>query len=283
MDHGRLARRRKPSQAGGRRTALHAWCSRVRLYAPLTIFGAILAGWVHVPWTSTASAQTIGADGSVTMAGRKLRCGGIPTVLDAGLPMEGASIEGESVMLNPGLLARHPAVVRVFIYHHECAHHTVGADEMAADCEAVGLGVRERWLDRAGLDHVCRSFVNESASETHPSGRVRCRNIDRCFIQAGGDRTPAPAVQQTAASGNLPPLPMRAPSRLAVALPGAAPPLPVKAPLVLRQGPLPVAADSRPAPEQRHGLRADPGTARNSRLEFGQQFLGPSLEQGAAR
>ena len=86
--------------------------------------------------------------------------------------------------LRPRLLARYSGAVQLFVFHHECGHTRVGESELEADCWAVGQGVRDGWLDRNGLAQVCRSFDNAPETDTHPSGKRRCANIDRCFAKA---------------------------------------------------------------------------------------------------
>jgi hypothetical protein len=104
-------------------------------------------------------------------------------VLDPRLPNLGVAAPGVLV-LNPGLLSRHSETVRLFVFHHECGHHHVGASELKADCWAVSEGVKQGWLDRGGLAEACRSFGNAPATSTHPSGARRCANLDRCFAAA---------------------------------------------------------------------------------------------------
>ena len=82
------------------------------------------------------------------------------------------------------MLSEQPDSVRLFVFHHECGHHNVGESELAADCWAVDHGVREGWLDARGLDAVCRSFEDAPETDTHPSGKRRCRNLDKCFATA---------------------------------------------------------------------------------------------------
>jgi len=82
------------------------------------------------------------------------------------------------------LVARQPGPVGLFVYYHECGHHHVGASELGADCWAVRRGVREGWLDSAGLQQICTSFGNAPATATHPSGARRCSNLNRCFAAA---------------------------------------------------------------------------------------------------
>jgi len=78
-------------------------------------------------------------------------------------------------------------VVRLFVFHHECGHHHVGASEFGADCWAVQRGVRDGWLNRASLAPICTSFGNGPASATHPSGARRCGNLYRCFAAAAAN------------------------------------------------------------------------------------------------
>ena len=131
---------------------------------------------------SPAAAQTAAND-SVQLAGRTVRCKDVRIVTDRGLPSEGAEAPG-MLILNPDMLNEQPAIVRLFVFHHECGHHNVGDSELEADCWAVAQGVREGWLDGKGLDQVCRSFEDAPETSTHPSGRRRCRNLDRCFASA---------------------------------------------------------------------------------------------------
>ena len=132
---------------------------------------------------SAASPVSLQRDGAITMAGRALKCGSVRNVLDNRLPNLGIASPGVLVM-NPRLLTRQPQTVRLFVFYHECGHHHVGGNEMKADCWAVGEGVREGWLDRKGLTQVCASFNDAPPTPTHPSGRARCGNIDRCFASA---------------------------------------------------------------------------------------------------
>jgi hypothetical protein len=122
-------------------------------------------------------------DGTLLIAGRSLRCGTNRNVLDPHLPNLGLAAQGVLVF-NPRQLNRWSDTVRLFVYHHECGHHHVGGNELAADCWAVKAGVREGWLDREGLGQVCRSFGNGPATSTHPAGASRCASLNRCFATA---------------------------------------------------------------------------------------------------
>jgi hypothetical protein len=130
-------------------------------------------------------------DGSLKIATRTLRCGDVRNVLDPRLLNLGISVpDAKLLVINPALVARQPGTVGLFVYHHECGHHHVGAGELAADCWAVRRGVQEGWLDRAGLAQICKSFGNAPATATHPSGSRRCSNLNRCFAAAASKQGP---------------------------------------------------------------------------------------------
>jgi hypothetical protein len=134
-----------------------------------------------------APAISLQADGSVQIAARTLRCGDVRTVLDGRLRNLGISVpDAKLLVMNPALVARQPGTVRLFVFHHECGHHQVGASELGADCWAVRRGVQEGWLDGAGLAQICKSFADAPASATHPSAAQRCSNLSRCFASARG-------------------------------------------------------------------------------------------------
>jgi hypothetical protein len=137
---------------------------------------------------SKSSAVSLQKNGAMLIAGRSLRCQGVRNLLDARLPNLGIAAPGLLVM-NPDLLRRHSETVRLFVYHHECGHHHIGGSELKADCWAVNSGVRDGWLNKERLGEVCRSFGKGPATETHPSGVSRCKNIDRCFATASAAQT----------------------------------------------------------------------------------------------
>jgi len=122
-------------------------------------------------------------NGALLIADRALRCGRVRNVLDPELPTLGSASPGV-VVLNPYLLNRQPDAVRLFVFHHECGHHYVGANELGADCWAVNQGVRQGWLDDQAIEQVCQDFGNYPASATHPSGARRCTKLRQCFVNA---------------------------------------------------------------------------------------------------
>jgi hypothetical protein len=161
------------------------------------LFGVIAAALALVGVGSSAGlsapSMSLKRDGSLDIGGRNLRCGPIRIMLPRRLNNLGVAGPG-MIALNPRLLSSYPEIVRLFVFAHECGHHHVGGSELGADCWAVRRGVREGWLDRNGLEQVCRSVSDEPASSTHPSGRKRCMNLDRCFASAVAALPKAPSA-----------------------------------------------------------------------------------------
>jgi hypothetical protein len=146
---------------------------------------ALVCVGVSGPLVRSASPISLERDGSLEIDGRKVRCGSVRSALDPRLSNLGISVPDRRLLvINPVRLARETETVRLFVFYHECGHHHVGGSELQADCWAVARGVGEGWLDRTGLGQVCRSFENAPETATHPSGARRCRNLDRCFVQA---------------------------------------------------------------------------------------------------
>lgn len=160
---------------------LHRPFSRLALR---TVVATLLA----LPGLVAAEPTRLAGDGSIDMAGRNLRCDNVRTRLDQRLPNLGVAVpEARLLVLNPTLLRRYSDTVQLFVFHHECGHHRAGDSELGADCWAVGQGVRHGWLDTRGLSQVCASFENAPETSTHPSGKRRCANLDRCFAAASTD------------------------------------------------------------------------------------------------
>lgn len=147
---------------------------------------AVLGATVSISSAAAQQARTV-APGKLVIAGRRLRCGNVPTRLSNGAPGVGFATPG-AITLNPRLLRRYPAVVRWMIYYHECGHHRVGASETAADCYAVRRAKRAGWLTAGGLRHVCDSFRSSPGGRGHLPGPTRCRLMQQCFRSAPGPR-----------------------------------------------------------------------------------------------
>lgn len=118
--------------------------------------------------------------GRLEIDGRRMTCGQSPTVLDADLDDFGVTLAG-IIVLNPQLFAGLATPVKLWIFSHECAHQTVGADEVKADCVAVQRGRREGWLTESGLDQVCAFMRPARGDHTHFTGTQRCALMQQCF------------------------------------------------------------------------------------------------------
>jgi hypothetical protein len=119
-------------------------------------------------------------NGSLVVAGRSLRCGSRPTVLDPELDDYGAAYPG-FLILNPGRMSRLPSAVQLWIHAHECAHQFRGPDEVTADCFAVQRGRRRGWLSPAGIEEICAFIGSATGDSTHYSGSKRCDKMRQCF------------------------------------------------------------------------------------------------------
>jgi hypothetical protein len=109
-----------------------------------------------------------------------MTCGQRPTVLDGQLDDYGAAYPG-FVILNPKLVAKVSTVVKLWIFSHECGHQFRGPDEETADCFAVQRGRRQKWLDEAGLEEICRFISPAKGDSMHFSGSHRCEAMRQCF------------------------------------------------------------------------------------------------------
>ena len=183
---------------------------RLSLFAVLLAAMAVSGLTAHQAVSAPAGPVKLQRDGSMFIAGRSVRCGSVRNVLDRNLPSEGAAGHGVLV-INPSLISRMPQIVRLFVFHHECGHHNIGDSELRADCWAVEQGVKGGWLDKAGLNQVCRSFGNMPETSTHPSGKRRCQNLDRCFVRSVEKYKGKGEILQASTSPPAnPPLPQRA-------------------------------------------------------------------------
>ena len=161
----------------------------------------VLAGLANGSPASSEQRFRHVSGGGLEMAGRQVRCDRVELRLDRGLENLGvAAPDDRLLVLNPLLLSHYSKTVQLFVFHHECGHHRVGASELKADCWAVDRGVRDGWLDRNGLGQVCRSFGDAPATDTHPAGRRRCANLDRCFasVEVAIERERKERTRQTA-------------------------------------------------------------------------------------
>jgi hypothetical protein len=148
-----------------------------------------LAAAAHGPAASTArdikaylaaSGGTLIPAGRVEIDGRRMSCGAAPTILDSDLADFGSSARG-FIVLNPRLFTGLATSVKLWIFSHECAHQSVGPDEVKADCVAVRRGRREGWLTRTGLTQICEFMSRARGDKSHFTGVQRCGIMKECF------------------------------------------------------------------------------------------------------
>jgi hypothetical protein len=130
--------------------------------------------------------------GNLEIDGKRMACAALPTVLDSGYEDFGGSLPG-FLILNANRFVGLATPVKLWIFCHECAHQTVGPDEVKADCIAVRRGKREGWLTPAGLAQVCEFMRPARADRTHFSGAQRCELMRQCFSDSKAKSTPATA------------------------------------------------------------------------------------------
>ena len=121
--------------------------------------------------------------GRLEIDGRRMTCGRWPTVLDPDLNDFGAALP-EFVVLNAQLFGGLATPVKLWIFSHECAHETVGIDEVKADCVAVQRGRREGWLIELGLEQVCEFMRPARGDHSHFTGAQRCALMRQCFQES---------------------------------------------------------------------------------------------------
>jgi hypothetical protein len=132
----------------------------------------------YVAW----SRGTVVPAGQIEIDGRRMTCGSSPTVLDPGYKDFGGALPG-FLILNSNRFVGLATPVKLWIFSHECAHQTVGPDEMKADCVAVQRGKREGWLTPAGLSQICEFMRPARADQAHFNGPQRCELMRQCYQQ----------------------------------------------------------------------------------------------------
>src|SRR5690606_26605346 len=94
------------------------------------VFVAMLvsAGLVNGSTVSAEQRVRFTRDGGIAMAGRQVRCERVELRLDRDLENLGAAAPDDGLLvLNPLLLRHYSKTVQLFVFHHECGHHRVGA------------------------------------------------------------------------------------------------------------------------------------------------------------
>ncbi len=146
------------------------------------IFGLAVCFGLLAVMTQPAHALKDGVykPGQLKIAGKRMRCGKVKTLVSSKYWMAGGSIPG-LIGLNPRKLKKYSRIEPWMIYTHECGHQRKGRSERKADCWASKTGHRQGWLKRAGLKRICTTLRNDPAKGPYPSGKTRCKIMKRCF------------------------------------------------------------------------------------------------------
>lgn len=128
-------------------------------------------------WHATGTAQPQPA-GVLRFGDEPARCGSAQTMI-AHIP-DLAMMRPGWIILNPALFTL-PQPIQHFWYAHECAHHLLGSDELAADCWAARAGKRLGWLGQRDLDWLEENFRDNPGDAAHPPGPIRAANIRACY------------------------------------------------------------------------------------------------------
>ena len=119
--------------------------------------------------------------GTYTIRGRTLRCGDAQTLVAPEFWDYGGSLP-DLIIVNPDRMRALPWRTQLFVYYHECAHQSVGSDEVAADCQAIRTGRDQGWLRAGDVEKVCTGlFLHSEGDRYHPPGPQRCESLRRCF------------------------------------------------------------------------------------------------------
>ncbi len=119
--------------------------------------------------------------GTYKIGNRRMRCGNAKTLISSKFWDYGGALPG-LIILNPHKMNTLPRRMRMFVYEHECAHQTVGANEARADCTAITKGKRQGWLKRRDVQHICqRLFIHSKGDKYHLPGPQRCRQLMQCY------------------------------------------------------------------------------------------------------
>ena len=160
-------------------TAVTLGCPSNALAQPLNALQPGPSPEAYIAWHG----GTLVPAGQIEIDGRRMTCGKSPTVLDPHHNDFGGARSG-FLILNPQLFVGLATPVKLWIYSHECAHQTVGPDEVKADCVAVQRGRREGWLTASGFEQICEFMRPARQDRQHFNGVHRCELMRQCFQEA---------------------------------------------------------------------------------------------------
>lgn len=118
--------------------------------------------------------------GTFSIDGIPARCGNVPIILDTRISDVGMSGYG-LIYLNPDYLSGLETGLRLWWLSHECAHFTVGASELAADCWAVRKGRDEGWFPPEMFHSMSLMFARNPGDRDHPPGPDRVAHMRACY------------------------------------------------------------------------------------------------------
>jgi len=155
----------------------------LKFAAVLAVGAFFIAGALEWRAANAAPEQKLVKPGKLLVAGRTMRCGRTPTLMDHSFWDYGGASDG-LIILNPNKLETLPDPVRLYVYAHECGHQIHGRSEPRADCYAVKRGRKEGWLNRQGLMQICDFLEDHPGDYVHPPGPQRCRTMAKCYEQS---------------------------------------------------------------------------------------------------
>jgi hypothetical protein len=124
-------------------------------------------------------------NGQLSFDGQSFTCEKFPTVLDPLLNDYAAAPYKGFIILNPKFMPKVSTPVKLWIFHHECAHALGIKDEAKADCFSAQRGRRAGWLTPEGLEQVCEFISVGKADAGHAAGPERCAAMRQCYRQNG--------------------------------------------------------------------------------------------------
>ena len=135
-------------------------------------------------------------DYQIVIAGVPVHCGNYmgqpvnflfdPTLPDVGRAILVPMAPEPTIILNPQVLSQFSPEMQLFWYGHECAHHVVGANEMAADCFSIQV-LRNMGVFNAATIPVLQSQILGASGSMwgHLPGPVRANHFANCFATPG--------------------------------------------------------------------------------------------------
>lgn len=129
---------------------------------------------------TAGTAQTF-QPGTFSIDGIPAGCGNVPIILDTSISDVGMSGHG-LIYLNPTYFEGLQTGLRLWWLAHECAHHFVGPNELAADCWSIRKGRDEGWFPPEMFKSMERMFAHNRGDSEHPPGPDRVDHMQSCYL-----------------------------------------------------------------------------------------------------